>query len=227
MTPVFPLWGNDTRQLAEEMLAGGLSAHLTCVDPRKLDRSFAGRRFDANLLADAAGGCRSVRREWRVSHVCERRSDVPRKDSGEGGRNCRAGCVCVRGFSCRGRSVLRLQRHEQSRKSGRGLMQICSLLPSATEILYALGLGDCVAGVTHECDFPPEAAREARFDSPAVDPKAAPAEIDRQVSELVGARRKHLRCRRGTARNAVARSDRDAGPLPRVRCFAGRSGQRR
>jgi ABC-type hemin transport system substrate-binding protein len=37
-------------------------------------------------------------------------------------------------------------------------MRICSLLPSATEILYALGLGDCVCGVTHECDFPPEAA---------------------------------------------------------------------
>lgn len=51
MNPVFPLWGKDTRRLAEEMLAGGLSAHLTCVDPRKLDRSFAGRRFDADLLA--------------------------------------------------------------------------------------------------------------------------------------------------------------------------------
>src|ERR1700733_6109641 len=50
MTPVFPLWGNDTRRLAEDMIAGGLRAHLTCVDPRKLDRSFAGRRFDAELL---------------------------------------------------------------------------------------------------------------------------------------------------------------------------------
>lgn len=51
MTPVFPLWGRDTRQLAEDMLAGGLSANLTCVDPRKLDRAFAGRRFDRDLLA--------------------------------------------------------------------------------------------------------------------------------------------------------------------------------
>lgn len=50
MTPVFPVWGQHTRQLAEQMLAGGLSAYLTCVDPRKLDRSFAGRRFDAGLL---------------------------------------------------------------------------------------------------------------------------------------------------------------------------------
>src|SRR5580658_9338299 len=35
-------------------------------------------------------------------------------------------------------------------------MKICSLLPSATEILFDLGLGDQVAGVSHECDFPPE-----------------------------------------------------------------------
>jgi uncharacterized protein (TIGR00290 family) len=56
MTPVFPVWGGDTRRLAEEMLAGGLSAYLTCVDPRKLDRSFAGRRFDAALLAALPSG---------------------------------------------------------------------------------------------------------------------------------------------------------------------------
>jgi uncharacterized protein (TIGR00290 family) len=51
MTPLFPLWGRDTRQLAQDMLAGGLSAFLTCVDPRQLDRAFAGRRFDKELLA--------------------------------------------------------------------------------------------------------------------------------------------------------------------------------
>jgi uncharacterized protein (TIGR00290 family) len=50
MTPVFPLWRKDTRCLAEEMLAAGLSAYLTCMDPRKLGREFAGRRFDARLL---------------------------------------------------------------------------------------------------------------------------------------------------------------------------------
>jgi len=50
MTPVFPLWRRDTRRLAHEMLAGGLSAFLTCVDPHKLGREFAGRRFDAELL---------------------------------------------------------------------------------------------------------------------------------------------------------------------------------
>jgi len=38
-------------------------------------------------------------------------------------------------------------------------MRIVSLLPSATETLFALGLGEQVVAVTHECDFPPEAAR--------------------------------------------------------------------
>jgi uncharacterized protein (TIGR00290 family) len=52
MTPVFPLWGKDTRRLAEEMLAGGLSAFLTCVDPRKLNCKFVGRRFDAQMLSE-------------------------------------------------------------------------------------------------------------------------------------------------------------------------------
>jgi uncharacterized protein (TIGR00290 family) len=50
ITPVFPLWGLDTRQLARDMLAGGLRATLTCVDPKRLPAAFAGRRFDAALL---------------------------------------------------------------------------------------------------------------------------------------------------------------------------------
>ena len=64
-------------------------------------------------------------------------------------------------------------------------MRICSLLPSATEILYAIGLGDSVAGITHECDFPEEAAKKPALIRPRVDPTALPGEIDRQVVELV------------------------------------------
>lgn len=64
-------------------------------------------------------------------------------------------------------------------------MRICSLLPSATEILFALGLGDSVVGVTHECDFPPEAAKKPPLIRLRVDPQALPAVIDRQVAELV------------------------------------------
>jgi uncharacterized protein (TIGR00290 family) len=49
---VFPLWGRDTGALAREFIAAGFEAVIVCVDPRRLDRSFAGRRFDAELLAD-------------------------------------------------------------------------------------------------------------------------------------------------------------------------------
>jgi uncharacterized protein (TIGR00290 family) len=52
ITPVFPIWGLDTRRLAAEMVDSGLRALLTCVDPGKLDSSFAGRCFDAALLAE-------------------------------------------------------------------------------------------------------------------------------------------------------------------------------
>ncbi len=49
---LFPLWGRATRELALEMIEGGLRARLTCVDPRVLPASFAGRAFDASLLGD-------------------------------------------------------------------------------------------------------------------------------------------------------------------------------
>jgi uncharacterized protein (TIGR00290 family) len=52
IAPLFPLWGRDTRALAGEMIDGGLVAHVACVDPSRLDRTFAGRRFDRALLAD-------------------------------------------------------------------------------------------------------------------------------------------------------------------------------
>ncbi len=54
--PVFPLWGRDTSRLAREMLDGGLRATLTCVDPRALAPAFAGRAFDAGLLAELPAG---------------------------------------------------------------------------------------------------------------------------------------------------------------------------
>lgn len=60
LSPLFPLWKNvtpaDRRRatagLAHEMIAGGIKACLTCVDPRQLDRAFVGRSFDASLLRD-------------------------------------------------------------------------------------------------------------------------------------------------------------------------------
>jgi uncharacterized protein (TIGR00290 family) len=52
LTPLFPLFGSETTSLAETMIANGLRARITCLNPKHLDRSFAGREFDAQLLAD-------------------------------------------------------------------------------------------------------------------------------------------------------------------------------
>ena len=56
LTPVFPLFGSDTMLLAETMIAHGLRARITCLNPKHLDRSFAGREFDRELLADLTQG---------------------------------------------------------------------------------------------------------------------------------------------------------------------------
>jgi uncharacterized protein (TIGR00290 family) len=50
--PIFPIWGIPTDALARDMVAGGLRARLTCIDPKQLAPSFAGREFDAALLAE-------------------------------------------------------------------------------------------------------------------------------------------------------------------------------
>jgi iron complex transport system substrate-binding protein len=61
--------------------------------------------------------------------------------------------------------------------------RIVSLLPSATETLFALGMGDQVVAVTHECDYPPEAARLPIVTRPVFDfAHAHSGEIERQVS---------------------------------------------
>jgi uncharacterized protein (TIGR00290 family) len=53
---LFPLWGRDTAALAREFLDAGFEATLVCVDPRVLDASFAGRRYDERLLAELPPG---------------------------------------------------------------------------------------------------------------------------------------------------------------------------
>jgi uncharacterized protein (TIGR00290 family) len=63
ITPLFPLWGRPTHRLAREMIAAGLRARITCVDPKQLDRGFVGRDFDPQLLdalpanVDPCGEC--------------------------------------------------------------------------------------------------------------------------------------------------------------------------
>jgi iron complex transport system substrate-binding protein len=61
-------------------------------------------------------------------------------------------------------------------------MRIVSLLPSATEIVYALGLDRELVGVTHECNWPPEALAKPRVSMSLLPVDASPAEIDALVS---------------------------------------------
>ena len=64
-------------------------------------------------------------------------------------------------------------------------MRIVSLLPSSTEILFALGLDREIVGVSHECDFPPQARAKPVVIHSRMPHGASPAEIDRLVSEYV------------------------------------------
>ena len=65
-------------------------------------------------------------------------------------------------------------------------MRIVSLVPNGTEILFALGAGDSVVGVSHECDFPEEARRRPVLTGSALTPGMSAAEVDAAVSAQVG-----------------------------------------
>jgi iron complex transport system substrate-binding protein len=65
-------------------------------------------------------------------------------------------------------------------------MRIASLVPSATEMLFALGLGESVVGVTHECDYPAAARGLPQLTATVLPPGLSAAEIDAAVKEIVG-----------------------------------------
>ncbi len=56
LTPLFPLWGRPTAELAREMIGNGMEAIVTCVDSEQLDARFVGRSFDLSLLEDLPEG---------------------------------------------------------------------------------------------------------------------------------------------------------------------------
>ncbi len=63
--------------------------------------------------------------------------------------------------------------------------RICSFLPSATEILYALGLGESVTGVTYKCDYPPEAREKTVLVRSRLPQVSSPADTDRLVRDFL------------------------------------------
>ena len=93
-----------------------------------------------------------------------------------------------------------------------------SLVPHATELLFALGLGDEVVAVTHECDHPPRPRDAARRSRATCCRRASPpARSTRAVRERTEARRGDLRARRGAAARARARPDRHPGAVRGLR----------
>jgi iron complex transport system substrate-binding protein len=65
-------------------------------------------------------------------------------------------------------------------------MRIASLVPSATEMLFALGLDESVVGVTHECDFPAAASKLPHLTATVLPEGLSAGEIDAAVKEIVG-----------------------------------------
>lgn len=55
LAPLFPIWGLPTKELARTMVSSGLSAYLTCVDPKQLSSEFSGRQFNTEFLSTIDG----------------------------------------------------------------------------------------------------------------------------------------------------------------------------
>ena len=96
-------------------------------------------------------------------------------------------------------------------------MRIASLVPSATEVLFALGLGDEVVAVTHECDHPPAARGLPRLTASVIPERPRRRRDRRRGPRADRARRGALRARRGAARRARAGPDRHPGAVRGLR----------
>ena len=96
-------------------------------------------------------------------------------------------------------------------------MRIVSLLPSATEILFLLGLDDQVVGVTFECDFPARPAPKRVVSTSALPAGLSPAEIDAVVKERMAAGEDLYRLDRGAFAELDPTLVAHPGPVCRVR----------
>ena len=94
-------------------------------------------------------------------------------------------------------------------------MRICSLLPSATEVIALLGLSDELVGISHECDYPPSIRHLPVMVEPIIPPHGlASHDIDRQVSQLVASGQRLYRLKDQLLRQA--QPDRGHQPSPLV-----------
>ena len=121
--------------------------------------------------------------------------------------------------------VLRQQCHAQSCPPGRSRLSSsrcgsCRLVPHATELLFALGLGDDVVGVTHECDYPPRPPRLPHVTRDVLPPGLAAGEIDAAVRERTERGEAIYALDERAAARARARPDRHPGAVPGLRRLA-------
>jgi len=92
-------------------------------------------------------------------------------------------------------------------------MRIISLVPNGTEILFALGAGDSMVGVSHECDYPPAARTRPILTGSALSPGMSAAEVDAAVAaqmakEMVLARQAALEQDHGASGVAASKEER-------------------
>ena len=186
ITPLFPLWGIETGKLARDMIAGGLEAYVTCVDPRKLPARLAGRRFDAALLAELPPGVDPCAENGEFhTFACAGpmfRSPIA-VDVGSIVR--RDGFVFCDLVPAQGTPKNRVLQPSEAPQFGgevpprrRGHAdRVVSLIASATEIVCALGCHHRLVGRSHECDYPPEVLPLPALTAPKFKVEGASADI--------------------------------------------------
>ena len=232
LTPLFPSVAASRRASSrDEMIAGGLRARLSCVDTRVLDASFAGREFDASLLADLPPGVDPCGENGEF-HTCV--YDGPMFAAPlaiDTGVAVTKPPFAWRDFTRRPRRATRRGRRMTPDPYPR---RIVCLTEETTETLYLLGEGDRVAGVSGYTVRPPEARQKprvsafihARYDKiEALEP-----DLDPRLLRPPGRHRRRARQARLSGdglQPAQRRRDPADDPHRRRRWSAGRNGPRR
>jgi iron complex transport system substrate-binding protein len=200
ITPLFPLWGIETGALARTMIDGGLEAYVTCVDPAKVPERFAGRRFDAALLAELPSGADPCAENGEFhTFACAGpmfRSPIAVEVGETVTRDGFVFCDLVMPAKAGTHATINARdatcvdprlRGEDARNESKaqGQSRIVSLIASATEIVCALGAGDRLVGRSHECDYPADVLQLPMLTEPKFKVEGTSAEIDERVRAIV------------------------------------------
>jgi iron complex transport system substrate-binding protein len=194
ITPLFPLWGIETGKLAREMIAGGLEAYVTCVDPQKLPARLAGRRFDAALLAELPAGVDPCAENGEF-HTFACAGPMFRASIAvhTGNVVTRDGFVFCDLLPARrtpkttpihATDLPHIDAELPPRRRGPA-HRVVSLIASATEIVCALGCHHRLVGRSHECDYPPEALKLPALTAPKFKVEGTSIDIDERVRAIV------------------------------------------